>query len=105
MVHNRLLLVLWAAVHTAYAQTQLCSSKPVTFKVSNPKDAGDLAAAALCDNATVAAVWLGNIQLADTIVVGNGTSLTVAGASANTAVINGGNKVPLFIVWGQLAAC
>eukprot|EP00953_Heterococcus_sp_UTEX-ZZ885_P013374 7643-Heterococcus_DN1.PRE.3 len=95
--------LLWAAIHKAYAQTQLCSSEPVSLKVSNPKDAAKLAAAALCDNATFTAVWLGNMQLADTIVLGNGTSLTVARASAKAAVINGGNRVPLFIVSGQLA--
>eukprot|EP00953_Heterococcus_sp_UTEX-ZZ885_P021340 11904-Heterococcus_DN1.PRE.1 len=100
--HRLLLLVLWAVLSATCAQTHLCSSRSVVLTVASPKDVAELAAAALCDNAVIRAVWQGNIQLAETIVIGNGTSVTVAGASAKTAVIGGGNKIQLFDVWGQL---
>jgi nitrous oxidase accessory protein NosD len=102
-MHHRvlLLLVLWAALN-ACAHAQLCSLKPVAMTVASPKDAAKLAAAALCDNAIINAVWQGNMQLAETLVVGNGTSLTVTGTSAKTAVIDGSSRVQLFDVWGQL---
>eukprot|EP00953_Heterococcus_sp_UTEX-ZZ885_P030620 16174-Heterococcus_DN1.PRE.1 len=91
-----LLLMLWTALSVSCAQTQLCSSKPVAMTVADSKDAAKLAKAALCDNAIIKAVWQGNVQLAETIVVGNGTSLTVTGASAQKAIIDGGNAVQLF---------
>jgi predicted outer membrane repeat protein len=95
--------VLCALCTTTYAQTLLCSVKPVALRVANTQDAVKLAEAALCDNAHVSATWQGNVQLAKTIVVGNGTSLTVrAAATAKTAIIDGGNKVQLFDVWGAL---
>eukprot|EP00953_Heterococcus_sp_UTEX-ZZ885_P003628 2472-Heterococcus_DN1.PRE.1 len=94
--------MLWTALSVSCAQTQLCSSKPVAMTVADSKDAAKLAKAALCDNAIIKAVWQGNVQLAETIVVGNGTSLTVTGASAQKAIIDGGNAVQLFNVWGAL---
>jgi hypothetical protein len=76
--------------------------KPVVFTVTNARDVARLTTAALCDNAIIKANWQGNIQLTDTIVVGNGTILTVSGASAKTTIIDGGNTVQLFDVWGEL---
>jgi predicted outer membrane repeat protein len=102
MSHRLLLLVLWAALNATCAQAQLCSALPVTMTVASAKDAAKLAEAPLYDNAIITAVWQGNIQLAETIVVANGTSLTVTGTSAVTAVIDGGYTVQLFDVWGQL---
>jgi fibronectin-binding autotransporter adhesin len=97
-----LLLMLWTALSAICVQAQLCSSKPVTMTIAKAEDAAKLATAALCDNASITVAWQGNVQLADTIVVGNGTSLAVTGASAKTAIIDGGNAVQLFDVWGQL---
>eukprot|EP00953_Heterococcus_sp_UTEX-ZZ885_P038865 19940-Heterococcus_DN1.PRE.3 len=102
-LHCRLLLLmLWTALSATCAQAQLCSSKPVAMTVANAKDAAKLTTAAKCDNAIITVAWQGKIELADTIVVGNGTSLTVTGASAETAIIDGGNAVQLLDVWGQL---
>jgi predicted outer membrane repeat protein len=70
--------------------------------VSSPEDVAKLTTAALCDNANISAIWRGIIQLQDTIVVGNGTSLTITGASVESAVINGAKKIQLFDVWGAL---
>eukprot|EP00953_Heterococcus_sp_UTEX-ZZ885_P017695 9900-Heterococcus_DN1.PRE.1 len=94
--------MLWTVLTVSCAQAQLCSSKPVAVTVANAKDAAKLTTAAKCDNAIITAVWQGNVQLAQTIVVGNGTSLTVTGASAKTAIIDGVNAVQLFDVWGAL---
>jgi predicted outer membrane repeat protein len=102
MSHRLLLLVLWAALNAVCVQAQLCSILPFTITIASPKDAAKLAAAALCETAIIRAVWQGNVQLAETIVVGNGTSLTVTGASDATAVIDGGSRVQLFDVSGQL---
>jgi hypothetical protein len=81
---------------------QLCSENPVTLKVSTSTEAAHLATKALCPNAKVRALWQGNLQLSQTIVVGNGTSLTVLGDAIENSVANGGGKVQLFDVWGNL---
>eukprot|EP00953_Heterococcus_sp_UTEX-ZZ885_P035939 18536-Heterococcus_DN1.PRE.5 len=101
-VHCRLLLMLWTALSPTCVQAQLCSSNLLATTVATAKDAAKLATAALCDNAIITAAWQGNVPLAETLVVGNGTSLTVTGASAKTAIIDGGSAVQLFHVWGEL---
>jgi hypothetical protein len=90
--------VLWGIFSCVCAQTKGCSLRPELFTVANERDVAKLTTAALCDNAIITANWRGNIQLTETIVVGNGTSLTVTGASAKTAGIDGGKKVQLFEV-------
>jgi hypothetical protein len=95
-------VVAWAIFSTVGAQAQLCSSKSAVFKVSSAQDAAKLTTAALCNNANITAVWKGKIQLAETIVVGNGTSLIVSGVFVEAAMIDGSNKIQLFDVWGQL---
>eukprot|EP00953_Heterococcus_sp_UTEX-ZZ885_P007030 4284-Heterococcus_DN1.PRE.2 len=88
-------------------QRYLCTNSAVLLKACSAHSCKfgrccKLTTAALCDNAVIRVVWQGNIQLAETIVVGNGTSLTVAGDSAKTAVIGGGIKIQLFDVWRKL---
>jgi Right handed beta helix region len=81
---------------------QACSRKPAVFTVTTAADVALLTKAAFCSDATVNAVWQADLQLADTIVVGNGTSLTVTGVTQKTSVIDGGAQLQLFDVWGKL---
>jgi hypothetical protein len=88
----RLLVLVWTIFSTVCAQAQVCSSKPAVFKVSSAQDAAALSKAALCDDAVISAVWQGEVQLARTIVVGNGTTLTVTGASGKLEAVIVGAK-------------
>jgi hypothetical protein len=83
--------MLLKALSVSCAQAQLHSFEPVALTVADSK-------AVLCDNAIITSVWQGQMQLADTVVMGNGTSLTVIRALAKTAIIDGGNAVQLFVV-------
>jgi hypothetical protein len=99
---DRLLLAVWIALSAASVEAQRCSTKPATFTVTTPADVQNLLQVALCPNATISVIWKGTMQPSKTIVVGNGTSLTVTGDAIETSVINGGGKIQLFDVWGKL---
>jgi predicted outer membrane repeat protein len=70
------------------------------ISVSTEQDAADLAAAAICENATISALWSGSVQPPTTIVVGNGTSLTIIGAL--NSEVDGDSDKQLFNVWETL---
>jgi predicted outer membrane repeat protein len=75
------------------------SCVPLTkISVSTEQDAADLAAAAICKNATLSALWSGSVQPTTTIVVGKGTSLTINGTGG--AEIDGGDVIQLFNIQG-----
>jgi Right handed beta helix region len=97
--HFRLLSLLWQLY---YVSAESCSTKPAIITVTSAADAAVLIKAALCPAATVRAVWHGSVQLPKTIVVADGTSLTLTGANVRSAVIDGASKLQLFNVFGDL---
>jgi predicted outer membrane repeat protein len=78
-----------------------CSDKPITIRISSTVALAQLIEAALCPGAIVNANWQGAYNLTETIIVGNGTTLTVAGTT-DTAVMDGNGNTQLFDVWGEL---
>jgi hypothetical protein len=94
---SRLLSLLWQLHHVS---AQSCSATPAPITVTSAADAAVLIKAALCPAATVRAVWQNSVQLPDTIVVANSTSLTII--SAEGTVIDGASKMQLFNVFGSL---
>jgi predicted outer membrane repeat protein len=98
--------VLWLAFGCALAQ--ICPNTPVPTTVSSTAGATalakQLATAFDCPKAEFSAVWQGNVTLTESIIVGNGTSLTIRGTAADTAVVNGNGTVQMFVVWGTLTA-
>jgi predicted outer membrane repeat protein len=92
-------LVVFCAVRAQFSCVPLPTDE---ISVSTEQDAADLAAAAICENATISALWSGSVQPPTTIVVGNGTSLTITGASDSEALLDGDNVKQLFDAWGTL---
>jgi predicted outer membrane repeat protein len=68
------------------------------ISISTEQDAIKLAKAAVCEDATISALWSGSVQPLTTIVVGKGTNLTITGTGA--AVIDGAGATQLFDVQG-----
>jgi predicted outer membrane repeat protein len=74
----------------------------MAITVTTTTNAALLTAAALCSNATIRAEWQGDVQLLSTIIVGDGTTLTIIGAGVNAATIDGDAETQLFEVYGLL---
>jgi predicted outer membrane repeat protein len=72
----------------------------VFLAVYDEVSVADLVNAAGCPNAIITARWQNNLMLPQTIVVGNGTELTITGEPG--AVLNGGGSTQLLYVCGKL---
>jgi predicted outer membrane repeat protein len=70
------------------------------FTVQTAADAAKLGGVAACPGKALVVVWAGKVQLASTIAVGAGSSLTITGAQG--AGISGGGTVQLFENFGTL---
>jgi predicted outer membrane repeat protein len=99
MNHRRSLSLIWQLYHVL---AESCNTEPSLITVTSAADAAVLIKAALCPAATIRAVWQGSVQLPKTIVVADGTSLTLTGANVRSAVIDGASKLQLFNVFGDL---
>jgi hypothetical protein len=75
---------------------------PQPFTVSTAAEASQLIAAVSCEGGEFVANWLGAVSLPETIIIGNGTELTLTGAEDATSVIEGSNTTQLFDVFGKL---
>ncbi|CAN0218527.1 unnamed protein product, partial [Scytosiphon promiscuus] len=94
----RALIVITAA--TGFAKSEPCEAGTVNMTVASTEDAIGLTNALACTGEGVFRVsWNGSVELAQTVVVGAGSSLNVTGALAG-AEINGGGLVQLFDVTG-----
>eukprot|EP00953_Heterococcus_sp_UTEX-ZZ885_P005060 3198-Heterococcus_DN1.PRE.1 len=98
LVHVCLLFGLAASKPCGTAKTKL----PQPFTVSTAAEASQLIAAVNCEGGQFVANWLGAISLPETIVIGNGTELTLTGAANATSIIEGSNTTQLFDVFGKL---
>lgn len=71
----------------------------VTFTVSTPAEATELAEAMNCtESSTFIVDWQGRVELVKTLILGNGSSLNVSGSEG--AVIDGRGLIPLLKVSG-----
>jgi hypothetical protein len=98
LVHVCLLFGLAASKPCDTGRTQLLQP----FTVSTAAEASQLIAAVDCEGGKFIANWLGAISLPETIVIGNGTELTLTGAANATSIIEGSNTTQLFDVFGKL---
>eukprot|EP00953_Heterococcus_sp_UTEX-ZZ885_P041482 21161-Heterococcus_DN1.PRE.4 len=87
---------------TTQAQHNCVQLKKRHFDISTVQDAAELTAAAACRGNSLTATWYGEVFLADTITVGNNTSLTITAASTAAATIDGNSTTQLFLVNGDL---
>jgi hypothetical protein len=67
------------AVVLVAASSSSCVSTPVSLSIANAQDVVDLAAAVLCEGASVEAKWAGRIVTPGTIFVGHDASLVITG--------------------------
>eukprot|EP00953_Heterococcus_sp_UTEX-ZZ885_P035577 18362-Heterococcus_DN1.PRE.1 len=99
MFHRSVLMVISLIV--VRAQDRVCLKSPTVFNVASAKEAATMARAAGCPDTSVSAIWQGRVQPPRTIVVGESSSLTLTGSNAE-AIIDGGGKTQLFVVFGNL---
>jgi hypothetical protein len=77
-----------------------CAKQPQSFTVSTTAEATQLAAAVDCEGGSFNVAWAGEITVANSIVVGAGTSLRIiaaaaTGSAAGAAVMHGANVTQL----------
>lgn len=75
-----------------------CAAGVSTYTVQDTAGAESLRAGLNCTGGEFLVSWEGNVTLANTLVVYGGTSLTAVGLGESLSLIDGGNKVRLFLV-------
>lgn len=77
-----------------------CGSAVLALDVHDADDATDLAKALRCSGSAELTVdWYGDVQLPQTLTVGNSTILNITGSEG--AIIDGGGRIQLFAISGE----
>jgi hypothetical protein len=96
-----------ALLFAAMAQAQVCNPAAELqqpFTVRSAADAAELSSAIACPDQNLSVEWAGDIELSSTIVIGNGSSLSIAASDAAAAanLISSGQAPRLLDVYGSL---